>query len=308
MTRVETTSGAARPTRSSSHRPLLVLCGMTGTLAAVAAGVGLFSAGGVGPFTATSVHGETVQMYGRGVYEFDSLFHGSGQRGVDAVVLFVAMPLLVISVWYFRRGSLRALLVLTGTLTFFTYVGISYLGAVAYNELFFVYVALFSASLFALRLAFSAIDRDQLAQRIDERMPRRVPATFLFFSAFVTTAAWLMAPLEGLMKGEPPAELETYTSLFTTGFDIAVIVPSLVLSGVLILRRDPLGYALGIPLTLFAALLAPMISAMTVVQLRAGVEFTPGQVIGPISGFVVLAAVAIWLVVSLLSHVSETAR
>jgi len=73
----------------------------------------------------------------------------------------------------------------------------------------------------------------------------------------------------------------------------------------LVLRRDPLGYALGVPLITFAALLAPMITAMTVVQVRAGVEFTAGQVVGPISGFVVLAAVATWMLVAVLRHIGE---
>jgi hypothetical protein len=50
-------------------------------------------------------------------------------------------------------------LVLTGALTWFLYVGASYaLGAVAYNNLFLIYVALFSASLFAFVLALTSID------------------------------------------------------------------------------------------------------------------------------------------------------
>jgi hypothetical protein len=246
-----------------------------------------------------------VEMYGYGVYDHDSLFRGSGQRGVDLVTLLVAVPLLAASARWHARGSLRGTLLLTGALCWFVYVGASYLGAVAYNELFFVYVALLSTSLFALLLSFAAVDRSRLAAHLAEDVPRRGPAALLIGSGVVTLGVWLVTPVEGLLTGEPPADLESYTSLFTNGLDIAVIVPATVLAGLLILRRDPLGYALGIPLITFAALLAPMITAMTVVQVRAGVEFTTGQVVGPISGFVVLAAVATWMLVGLLRHVIE---
>lgn len=291
-----------------TSRSLLVLCMLVGVLGAVAAGVGLFLGGGVGPFGFTNVHGEPVEMYGFGIYDHDSLFRGSGQRGVDVVTLFVAVPLLAVSARFHRRGSLRGTLILLGALMWFVYIAISYLGAVAYNGLFLVYVALFSASLFALLLTFAAVDRGELARRMDDRMPRRAPATFLICSGVFTLGIWLMTPLEGLLKGEPPADLESYTTLFTNGVDIAVLVPSTILAGVMILRREPLGYTLGIPLVLFAGLLAPMITAMTLLQLRAGVEFTAGQVVGPIAGFVGLATVAVWLLVVLLRHVAIPAQ
>lgn len=302
MTATETPPSARRGTLPTSSTPLILLCLLTGTLAAVAAGVGFFSTGGVGPFTATNVHGEAVEMYGRGVYEYDSLFRGSGQRGTDLVVLGVMLPLLAVSAWFYRRGSFRALLILVGALVALTYVGISYLGAVAYNELFLLYVVLFSSSLFTLVRAVRALDLVELGRRIGDRMPRRGPAAFLFVGGVVTTGVWLMTPLEGLLSGEPPGDLETYTTLFTNGLDMAVIVPSLFLAGGLVLRRDPLGYALAVPLTVFAGLLAPMITAMTVLQVQAGVEFTAAMVVGPISGFVVLAGVAVWVVVTLLRH------
>jgi hypothetical protein len=73
-----------------------------------------------------------------------------------------------------------------GTLSYFLYVYASYvLGAVAYNELFLLYVALFSASLYAFVLAFTSIDPQALGSRFSARMPRRGPAIFMFASGLV---------------------------------------------------------------------------------------------------------------------------
>jgi hypothetical protein len=290
----------------TTSRTPLALTAAVGVLAGVAAGAGVFLGGGVGPFTFTNVQGDPVEMYGVGIYDHDSLMRGSGQRGVDVVTLFLVIPLMAVSAWLHRRGSLRGTLVLAGTLLWFTYAGISYVAAVAYNELFLVYVALFGTSFYAALLAFASVDRDELARRIGPDVPRRGPAAFLFAIGTFTLGIWLMTPLEGLLRGEPPSDLDSYTSMFTNGFDIAVIVPATFVAGALMLRRDPLGYAFGIPLVLFAGLLAPMVAAMTVFQVQAGVDFTTGAVVGPISGFIVLAAIAAWLLVVLLRHVGET--
>jgi len=47
------------------------------------------------------------------------------------------------------------------------------------------------------------------------------------------------------------------------------------------------------PLLLLEAMLAPMITAQTISQIAAGVSLSPGEMIGPVAGFVVLTGVAI---------------
>lgn len=55
------------------------------------------------------------------------------------------------------------------------------------------------------------------------------------------------------------------------------------------------------------AMFAPMIAAQTVGQLAAGVEFSTTEVIGPITGFVVLAGVAAWFLIAIARHIAEEA-
>jgi hypothetical protein len=282
------------------------LSALIAVLALVAAGTGLFYGDGGSPFAFTSVRGQPVEIYGQGLYRYDTLFQGAGNKGTDMVTLFLGIPLLVLSVMLYRRGSLRGGLLLLGALTWFLYTYASYaLGPVAYNELFLLYVALFSASLFALVLAFRSFDVRALRSHFSARLPRRGPAIFMFVSALVTLLVWLIAPITALVQGEPPERLDTYTTLFTNALDLAIIVPIVFLAGVLILRGDPLGYLIAFPLLILEAFLAPMIAAQTVSQLRAGVTFPPGQIVGPIGGFATIAVVAIWVIVVLLRNVSD---
>ena len=52
--------------------------------------------------------------------------------------------------------------------------------------------------------------------------------------------------------------------------------------------------------------LAPSIVAATISQRAAGVDFTPGEMIGPVSGFTLLGLVAIGLLVRSLHSIDET--
>ena len=282
------------------------LSALIAVLALVAAGTGLFYEDGGSPFAFTSVRGQPVEIYGQGLYRYDTLFQGAGNKGTDTVTLFLGIPLLVLSVLLYRRGSLRGGLLMMGALTWFLYTYASYaLGPVAYNELFLLYVALFSASLFALVLVFRSFDVRALSAHFSASLPRRGPAAFMFVSAFVTLVVWLIAPITALLQGEPPERLDTYTTLFTNALDLAIIVPIVFLAGVLILRGDPQGYLIAFPLLVLEAFLAPMIAAQTVSQLQAGVEFPPGQIVGPIGGFATIAVVAIWVIVILLRNVLD---
>jgi hypothetical protein len=289
-------------------RVLVWLSSLIAVLALVAAGIGLFWQDGGDTFSFTTLRGENAQIYGQGIYRYDTLFAGAGNRGTDAVTLFLGIPLLVISTLLYRRGSLKGALLLTGALTWFLYVGASYaLGAVAYNDLFLVYVALFSASLFAFGLAFTSIDLWDLRSRFSARMPRRGPAIFMFASSLLTLGVWLIEPVTSLIQGGPPEHLGPYTTLFTNALDMAIIVPATFLAGVLILRGESLGYLIAFPLLILEAMLAPMITAQTVSQVRAGVSFTTGEIVGPIAGFAILALLAIWVIVILLRNISDSA-
>ena len=66
------------------------------------------------------------------------------------------------------------------------------------------------------------------------------------------------------------------------------------LAGMLLRRREPLGYPIAIALLVLLLVLAPAIIAQTISQLAVDIQFTAGEVIGPIAGFLVLAAFAGW--------------
>lgn len=276
-------------------------------LSLIASAVGLFWERGDGPFTFTTLRGETAQILGSGLYRYDSLFAGAGNRGTDALTLVLGIPLLVVTTLLYRRGSARGALLFVGTLAYFLYVYTSMALNAAYNELFLVYVALFSTGLYGFVLAFTSIDLQALPSHFTTRLPRRGPALFMFASGLVTLVVWLGPLLAALTQGQPPARLDGYSTRVTDALDLAIITPATFVSGALILRRVALGYLVALSLLVLEAMLAPMIALQTAFQLSAGVSFPPGQIAGPIAGFATLGVLAVWITSAVLRGISDRA-
>ena len=289
-------------------RAVVGLAALIAALALIAAGTGLFWQDAGSPFTFTTLRGQTVEMYGRGLYRFDTRFMGAGNRGTDAVTLTLGIPLLIVATLRYRRGSLRWGLLLVGTLVYFLYVYASLALNAAYNTLFLVYVALLSASLFAVVLASTSIDLVALQAHFQPSLPRRGPAVFMFASGLVTLLIWLGPLLSALVQGQPPDLLDSSTTMVTDALDLGIITPATIIAGVLILRRAPLGYLIACALLVLEMLLAPLIAAQTVSQVVAGVLFSAGQMVGPIAGFSILALAAIVVTAALLRTISDSAH
>jgi hypothetical protein len=223
------------------------------------------------------------------------------------VTLVLGIPLLALSILLYRRNSLSGGLLLMGMLGYFFYVYASMALGAAYNQLFLIYIALFSASLHAFVLALMSIDRQALHSRFPTGMPRRGIAAFMFASSLVTLVVWLSPLISVLLQGQPPKLLDSYTTVVTDVLDLGIIVPAAFISGVLLLRRNVLGYLIAFPLLTLIVLLLPGITLSTVNQVAAGISFTTDEIMGPISGFLILGLVAIWIMVILLRKLSDPA-
>ena len=149
-------------------------------LAAAYAGTGFFSRGGPGPYEFTTLRGQTVEVYSQGIYRNDASFKAPIFRGTDAVTLFICVPILLIALAWYRRGSLRGGLLLTSMLAFFLYNSASLAFGAAYNNILLLYIVSFSLSFFALVLAFLSIDLGTLEAQTSKRLPRIWIAVFLF--------------------------------------------------------------------------------------------------------------------------------
>lgn len=67
---------------------VVLLAFITALLGGIAAGVSLFMDKPGEPVSFTTLRGQAVEIYGRGLYRFDTLFAGAGYKGQNTVAPF----------------------------------------------------------------------------------------------------------------------------------------------------------------------------------------------------------------------------
>jgi hypothetical protein len=298
MTAQRASSPHAAPVRVS--RAVLALGALIATLVLVSSLTGILQAGGPGLTDVTTVRGDSAQLLGQGLYRHDTTFNGAGFRGTDFVNVFLGVPALIVCLVLYRRGSPRAALALTGVVTYFLYVYANVALGAAYNPLFLLYAALLSTAFYALVLLLRSIDLDTLGRAGLGRLPRRLPGVFFIVAGVMTAAVWLLPLAQAQSTGMPPARMDTYTTLVTYALDLALIVPACFIAARLLLRRAALGYLVAASLLGVIIFLGPNFVVQTLLQIRAGVDFTAGEVAGPIGGFGAVAVAALVVTVAIL--------
>ena len=274
-------------------------------LALAAAGVGLFWQGGGSSFPFTTVRGETVQIYGQGLYHYDTPLGAVGNRVGDGAILVLGIPLLIVSIVLYQRGSLRGGLLLAGALAYFLYIYGSLAIGAAYNNFFIVYVVILSASLFGFVTVLMSFEVPALPVHFSSRLPHRGIGIYLIVSGIVLCLVWLLLSiLPALLQGGAPAELKHYTTFITGAIDLGIIAPALMIAGTLILKRAPLGYLLASVLLVFTVVLGTGLTAAGIAQLLSNLV-SIRQFIGFTAGFSLLTLFALWFTIILFRNFRE---
>ncbi len=240
--------------------------------ATAASAWGIFSNQGPGKYEFHSLHGEDVEIYGKGLYRDDSVSGASQVIAQDGVTLVLGIPVLMIALYLASKGSLKGRLLLNGILGYFLYTYASYSFLVMYNSLFLVYVLLMGASFFAFTLTMMSWNEVDLSAYFSPKMPVNFIGGFLIFLAVTIGLMWLGRIMPSLTRGLVPVGLEHYSTLVIQALDFGFVVPAAFLSGLLLIRRKSFGYLLAPVITVKGIALLTAIIAMMIGMVRAGVR------------------------------------
>lgn len=258
-------------------------------LSGIAASAGIFTGSGSGSFEYMSIRGIPVEIYGKGIYRHmssDVAIQGIAQ---DYITLFLGIPLLILSVYYFRKGLPAGRFILAGTLNYFLVTYLIYLEMAMYNYLFLVYVLLLGTSFFAFLLVILSFDTERLPGEFKETTPVKFVGGFLIFNSICVALLWLGVIVPPLLDGTiVPAAAEHYTTLTVQGLDLALFLPAGFLSGWLLFRKDKYGYLMATITVIFLTLLMTALLAKIIAMNAAGVSVIPVIFIIPVIAVVSL--------------------
>jgi len=170
----------------------------------------------------------------------------SAWHGNDFVTLVIAVPLMVLSLIFASRGSLKAQLVWIGTLGYMLYNYIFYLYGAAFNQFFLIYVLLFTLSIYALVFAMTKIDAMEVSQEFNVGTPVKWISGFMMFFAVLLGALWIAMSLSFVFTGQvPPSILQTdHPTGVVFATDLSLLIPAMILGSTLLRKRQPWGFVL----------------------------------------------------------------
>ena len=276
-----------------------LLCYLLVALTLVSTTVGLFYSTKGERFSVSNIYGETIELYGDGIYRYNSVLKAGGNKGTDLAMLFVALTLAFLTARrsedrrsrYIRGGLLAGLLYYSACLVF----------GVTFNGLFLVYVLQFSASLFALTILISDLLREGDLANVLAGKNMKGTAIFLLVSGS-SVLVWLEFIIPALLSGQPLSTIEVYTTEPTFVLDLAIVLPVYVGCGISLLRRKSLGYELSPILLTFITIIGITVIGQNVFQSSMGVAIALRQLLGLVVSFVVLGAIATFLNIRLLKY------
>ncbi len=259
----------------------------------IATCVGIFSAGGPGKYEITSIRHETVEIYGRGAYRDMSAEVAPQGIAQDVVTLCIGIPLLLLSLVLSNRNSLRGRLLLTGTLGYFFITYLFFTLMAMYNQLFLLWVALLSLSFFGFILSFTSFNAEALKSSFHTKLPVKFLGRFLMCTAVAIALLWLSIVVPPLATAGIPKEVEHYTTLVVQALDLGILLPACFISGLLLSRRNSLGYLIAPVYTIFLALLMTALTAKVLAMSMLGYNAFPAIVIIPL--FMLMAVASLFL-------------
>ena len=263
--------------------------------AAIAALTGIVTSEGPGAYDYESIRGETVIIYGKGVYRHMSANVAPQGIAQDYVTILLAIPLLATGLVWAGKGSLRGRFLLAGTLGYFLVSYLFYLVMGMYNVLFLIYVMLTCLSFFAFSLTLLSFEPQKLSERFTEKAPVNSTGIFLILNGVAIGIMWLGIIIPPLLDGSIiPLQTEHYTTLIVQGLDLAILLPLAIVSGTLFIIRHPFGYLMAPTYFVFLSLLTTALVAKIIAIFLQGQNVMPAAVIIPV--ITVLSIISTFLI------------
>lgn len=158
----------------------------------------------------------------------------------DVVSLVIGVPILLLSMWLARRGKLIGLLFWPGALFYVGYNYFVYVFAMPLSWEYILYITLLALSLYTTISLVTSIDGEAVQRRLAGFVPERLAGGVLvsLSTLFLVRAIGEMA---GALANQTPVS-DTELALLVVDF---LMAPAWIIGGVLLWRRQALGYVGG---------------------------------------------------------------
>lgn len=221
-------------------------------------------------FNAVNQYGETIKMWGSGIYARDSYMKAATFVGSDMTLLLTVVPLTVIFIINdLKKQNKKSRLLLVSVLAWVLYYATSLCFGVTYNMLFLMYTVLFICSFFAFVTGIYGVSKEQFV--VSDILTGKAYTIFLALSGISTFIAWFPDIISSFESGKLGL-IEVYTTEITYILDMGIISPVAFICLHLLKKRTPFGVVLLSILTIGIMIVGAMMIFQTGFQIAAGID------------------------------------
>jgi hypothetical protein len=258
-------------------KELLIIMSLSVILAGSLAVVSFF-----GIFVPETYARETASMAAQGV-------------GQDMVNLFLVVPLLLVSTLLLRKNNIIALYVFGGTVFYILYSFIIYSFGVHFNAMFLLYCLTLGLAVYLFIIFIYASRKLDVQNWFDDKLPIKAIGIYLMVISLMFYILWLKDIMPSIINNSVPTSVSDYNLLVNPVhvIDISFALPGLVISAILLMKKNNLGYILA-PVSLVFIIILAIALAMMVIVIKARGISEESSVLGifiilAITGFIFLA-------------------
>jgi len=249
---------------------------------------------------AQNVYGDSVQLFGRGIYAYESAFKGPILVGTDLVLFVLAF----VFIWqrYVIKNQMINKLIKIGMLTVFLYYVTSLAFGTMMNRLFIVYILGFGLISFKLIFELINLDYPNLEVQLEKINLPKGMRVFLIIMG-LSVSVWLSEIIILMVNNRPSELIGMHATEPTYIMDLAIILPTCFTAAYLLKSKKAFGSVLAIMMLTLLSAIGLIVISQNMMQVYFGIEISLSELIVFVLSFVVLSSVAAFYVVKLLSRI-----
>ncbi len=211
-------------------------------------------------FDFTTIYGDVVKIYGGGIYRMHTVTQVYQVIPHDMVNLFLALPSLLISFIFARKGILKARLFFMAVILYLLFTYGIYTFYAMYNRLYICYVAILGLCFYTFFITLKGTDATKVKELFKDNYPNKLVGGFLITASSFMTLTWLKTIMPtAIFNNIPTTQLAQSTTMVPQAIDLAFVLPLAFVMGIRLCRKKVEAYIIG---TIIPAFLVFMMTAV----------------------------------------------
>lgn len=225
----------------------------TSILVAVSSIAGISSVWMKNPYDVVNIFGDSVTLFGGGIYRYQTVSQVYQVVAHDLVNLFIALPSFLFSYWYMqKRSSFFARFLFIAIALYYAFTFGIYTFFSVFNDLFLVNVALLGLTFYLFLGQLLNLSWEDAPKAFQPQYPKKVLGTYLVIVSSLMAFFWVLQARPVVIGGSgPSALLEVGTTLVPHAIDLAFLLPVAFIAGLKLFRGHCSGYVAAIILPFF---------------------------------------------------------